>query len=189
MTHIIRVYFSHLVTLAVVTLVVVTLTVATLAMTMRAAAQQPPSDIIRLLQPATEQFMGRTRHEVLPVDQAFHFEHFPEGAGLKLLWQIRPGYYLYRNKISLMREHQEIAIQLPPGQDRVDEVFGEVQVLEGLVEGLVEASALAELRASELRSSEVSAELTAGELQLSYQGCAESGYCYPPRTRTITLEE
>ena len=147
----------------------------TLAGSLDLSAQQFPSDIIRLFPSPIERLIGASRDEVLPVEQAFRFEYFPEGRGLKLLWQIKPGYYLYRHKIGLMGGQQAISLQLPPGRDSVDEVFGEVQLLEGQVEVLVPGTDLAAWEG--------------GSLQLSYQGCAESGYCYPPQVRHINLAE
>ena len=147
----------------------------TLAGALDLAAQQLPSDIIRLFPLPTERLIGTSRDEVLPVDQAFRFEHASEARGLKLVWQIRPGYYLYRHKIGLRGGQQAISLQLPPGRDSIDEVFGEVQLLEGQVEVLVPGTDLAAWKG--------------GFLQLSYQGCAASGYCYPPQMRRIHLAE
>ncbi len=123
---------------------------------------------------AEDSFPGTSRQgfssapEVLPVDDAFRFGFYAETNGMKAFWQVMPGYYLYRDKFQFTRDDVEFAVTLPRGEKRLDEIFGEVEVLGGLVE--VDLPGLS------------------GDLPIivSYQGCAERGYCYPPQKKRLT---
>lgn len=106
-----------------------------------------------------------TVSEVLPVDEAFKFDSLEEGDTLRLFWQVLPGYYLYRDKFLFEQAGEVLQVDMPRGELRQDEIFGEVEVLTGLVEVTLPRS-----------------EAT----QVVYQGCAERGYCYPPQKRQLT---
>ena len=115
--------------------------------------------------------LGRDSFElessILPVDEAFRFGSYVEGAGIKMFWQVMPGYFLYRDKIEILHDGKAQAIQLPQGVCRQDEIFGQVMVLDGLIE--------------------LQTTLPPGqELEVRYQGCAAQGFCYPPQKRSLT---
>lgn len=115
-------------------------------------------------QPAAPQFV--------PVDQAFSFDFQQQGHDLKLNWQIRDGYYLYRSKIELEPKNAELAaFFLPKGREHHDEFFGDSEVYENALRITVpvrQASQNATVR-------------------VNYQGCAAAGFCYPPETREVPL--
>lgn len=110
--------------------------------------------------------------QFVPVDQAFAFDFKQQGNQLSLDWQIRPGYYLYRQQIKLMPKQATLgAFELPAGLSHKDEFFGEVAIFKqqlNLKIPLQQATADA-------------------SLSVTYQGCAEAGFCYPPETRVIPL--
>ena len=110
--------------------------------------------------------------QFVPVDQAFSFDFQQQGHDLKLSWQIRDGYYLYRSKIELEPENAQLAAYLlPKGRDHHDEFFGDSEVYENTLHITVplrQASADAKVR-------------------VTYQGCAAAGFCYPPETREVPL--
>ncbi|MBU9827054.1 protein-disulfide reductase DsbD [Rahnella perminowiae] len=110
--------------------------------------------------------------QFVPVDQAFSFDFQQQGHDLKLNWQIRDGYYLYRSKIELEPKNARLAAFLmPKGRDHHDEFFGDSEVYENalnLTVPLRQASADATVR-------------------VTYQGCAAAGFCYPPETREVPL--
>ena len=112
---------------------------------------------------------GLDADDILPVDDAFRFGGYPEDDGAVVFWQVMPGYYLYRDKISFSLGGEAVAVELPRGKMRLDEVFGEVEVIEGLVE--------------------VRLPVRAESLVVNYQGCAEQGYCYPPQSRSLNFSE
>mgnify|MGYP000143177597 CR=1 FL=1 len=54
-----------------------------------------------------------------------------QGHDLKLNWQIRDGYYLYRSKIELEPKNADLAaFFLPKGREHHDEFFGDSEVYE-----------------------------------------------------------
>src|SRR5471032_1321894 len=117
-------------------------------------------------QPANPQFV--------PVDQAFDFDFQQQGPNLSLNWKIREGYYLYRDKIELVGDKAELAaFILPKGLEHHDEFFGDTQVYEKQLNLSVP------LRQASNQAS----------LKVTYQGCAVAGFCYPPETRVIPLND
>ena len=116
--------------------------------------------------------------EILPVDEAFVFSAEPDGRGaLTLSWDIQPGYYLYRGRISVAPSREapvgaSVALTgLPAGSPKDDPVFGPVHILDAPVSGTVRASGAPD----------------GLDVTVRYQGCAEIGVCYPPQRRTVYL--
>ena len=109
--------------------------------------------------------------DILPVDEAFRFGFVPEGDSVRLFWQIMPGYYLYREKFGFRIGDEDLTVQLRSGIPRADEVFGPVEVYDGLLE----------LTMPPLPNGT--------EIEVSYQGCADQGYCYPPQKKLVTVEK
>lgn len=116
--------------------------------------------------------------DFLPADQAFRFAALPEGTdGVRLDWQIAEGYYLYRARIKVTTPSPRAqlgATQLPAGQIKNDEYFGKQEVYHHELIATVPVA----------RARDGSFDLP---LQVTYQGCAEAGLCYPPITKTVTV--
>ncbi|MSQ92827.1 MAG: protein-disulfide reductase DsbD, partial [Gammaproteobacteria bacterium] len=116
--------------------------------------------------------------QFLPVDQAFIFNASADGgAQISLDWQIAPGYYLYRHRVSAKTATAGFTlgeIAMPPGQKKTDEFFGEVEVYHDTLNATVPVQ----------RSGKASTL----EVTVSYQGCAEAGLCYPPVTKIVAIE-
>jgi thiol:disulfide interchange protein DsbD len=122
---------------------------------------------------------GRTGgDDFLPAEQAFRFDALAEGSDrVRLNWQIAPGYYLYRARIKVQTTSADAqlgATQFPAGQVKSDEYFGKQEVYHRELSAIVP---VARARGGTL-------ELP---LQVTYQGCAEAGLCYPPIKRTVTV--
>ena len=91
-------------------------------------------------------------------------------------WQIAPGHYLYRDKLSF-RADGKIELgraSLPKGKPHKDENFGDVEVYYDYVEAKIPFA-----RAS---ANALDVVLTAG-----FQGCRENSVCYPPSEQTMAL--
>lgn len=117
-------------------------------------------------------FGQSTGNQFVPVDQAFAFDFKQQNDKLTLSWQIRPGYYLYRQQIKLVPQQATLGpFELPAGITHKDEFFGEVAIFKEPL-----ALVIPLLKAADNAS-----------LSVTYQGCAEAGFCYPPETRVIPL--
>ena len=116
--------------------------------------------------------------QFLPVDQAFVLAAVPDGADRVLLdWQIAPGYYLYRHRLSVKTATPGFVLgelAMPDGKKKTDEFFGDVEVYYDVLTATVPVT----------RPDGASSF----ELVVSYQGCADAGLCYPPVTKTVSIE-
>ena len=154
----------------------------------------PPQEWIeqvQLRQPAQEQLEpseskpklelgnlgGLGGSEFVPVDEAFKPILIPvDGNNVEVTFQITPGYYLYKDKISVAAVSENVQLgnlDLPKGKLKFDEFFGESEVyFDDVFASLPLARATPE--AMQL------------ELEVNFQGCAEGGLCYPPTTRIVS---
>jgi thioredoxin:protein disulfide reductase len=115
--------------------------------------------------------------EQLPVDEAFTMNaRFDKANELSVSWQIQPGYYLYRDKLTFdVDGNIELGRPtLPPGTAHRDDNFGDVDVYHNYVEATVPFA-----RAS----GEASDVVVVG----GFQGCKEDSICYPPGEQTMAL--
>ena len=112
--------------------------------------------------------------QFLPVDEAFALStEIGDDGALLAYWDMPEGYYLYRHRFDFRpREGDVVTLgepEIPPGQHKIDEFFGAVEVYYDRVE---------------VRVPVIHAE-GMFEIGISYQGCAEAGLCYPPETRWV----
>lgn len=115
--------------------------------------------------------------DLLPIEEAFALDaRVVDGERIDLRWAIAEGYYLYRHRIRVLDVQGFQAsgeLELPPGEAYTDEFFGDVetyrQVLAASLPGRLDAGAR---------------EVT---LEVTYQGCADIGICYPPHRQTLVI--
>jgi len=116
--------------------------------------------------------------DFLPVDEAFRLDAIAEGPDrVRLNWQIADGYYLYRARVKATTPSDRAqlgALEMPAGQTKTDEYFGRQEVYHHELVARVPVA----------RSAGRGLELP---LQVSYQGCADAGLCYPPVTKTVRV--
>ena len=115
--------------------------------------------------------------ELLPVDEAVAMNARVDKAHeLPVAWQIAPGYYLYRDKLTFEAAGRISlgAPNSPAGVPHTDDNFGDVEVFYDYVEIKVPFA-----RAS---PDALDVELTAG-----FQGCKEGSICYPPGNQIMPL--
>jgi thiol:disulfide interchange protein DsbD len=123
---------------------------------------------------------GGNEDEVLEPDQAFQFNMNVADANTVIAyWQIAPDHYMYRGKISFdLADDQTVQLgqaELPAGEKKHDEFFGDIEVYHDQVEARIPL----------IRTN---LEPTTIQLTATYQGCAEkTGICYPPIKKTLTL--
>jgi thiol:disulfide interchange protein DsbD len=113
--------------------------------------------------------------DFLPVREAFQLsliDSTPQS--IKLRFVATEGYYLYRHRFQFRADPAEIVVgpaQLPKGEQKHDEYFGDVEVYHGILD--------VELPRSDQR---------AFTLAVTYQGCADKGLCYPPETERLSID-
>ncbi len=117
--------------------------------------------------------------QLLEPDQAFSFSaHINEQQEISLNWRVADGYYLYQDKIKITpvspKDLSLKAIDFPTGTQKYDEIFGDTLVYYGDVT-LIQSLAVPITEPSEI------------SLQISFQGCADRGVCYPPMNKTVSL--
>jgi thiol:disulfide interchange protein DsbD len=113
--------------------------------------------------------------DFLPVREAFQLslvESTPQS--IKLRFVATEGYYLYRHRFQFRADPADVTLgsaQLPKGEQKHDEYFGDVEVYHGVLD--------VELPRTDQR---------AFTLVVTYQGCADKGLCYPPETERLGID-
>ena len=120
--------------------------------------------------------LSGNQSEILPVDEAFMvFDPVWRDGELTIGWDIAPGCYLYRDRLSVdVIAPGGISLgtpSLPEGETHHDEHFGDTRIFRERVQIRVKPSAGAAPDTVEVR----------------YQGCAEDKVCYPPQTRVMKV--
>ena len=99
-----------------------------------------------------------------------------DGQTIELRFAIASGYYLYRDKFRFTAEPAQLgAAALPAGKEKHDDTFGRVEVYYREVS----------IRLPVERNSSGPLPLT---LQVTSQGCADAGICYPPQQQQLSLQ-
>ena len=114
--------------------------------------------------------------EYLDVDKAFVLtDQALSVNNLQLNWRIADGYYLYKQRIKVepAGDTKVIgALVLPKGEPHSDEYFGEQEVYRQSVD------ATFSVPPSDAKTVDVN---------VTYQGCADAGLCYPPQTKLVSI--
>ncbi|MHB8821846.1 MAG: protein-disulfide reductase DsbD, partial [Pseudomonadaceae bacterium] len=114
--------------------------------------------------------------DFLPVREAFRLSLVDSApTKVKLRFIAAEGYYLYRHRFAFKTQQPGVTIgdaQLPAGEQKIDDYFGEVEVYYGVLDIEVPVD---------------NPEQRPFTLQVSYQGCADKGLCYPPETENLAI--
>ncbi|MGE8571038.1 MAG: protein-disulfide reductase DsbD [Acinetobacter amyesii] len=111
--------------------------------------------------------MQRASADFLPPDQAFAFQAVSTAQDqASFTWRIADGYYLYHDQIKVIENGKALLLQLPRPQQKDDPNFGMTEVHYGQVQATV-------------------AMQPNQSYKIEWQGCAESGLCYPVQRTTI----
>ncbi|WP_439886424.1 protein-disulfide reductase DsbD [Pseudomonas sp. MBLB4123] len=115
--------------------------------------------------------------DFLPVREAFKLSLVDSSAdSLRLRFVAADGYYLYKHRFKFASAPADVglgAARLPAGQPKTDEYFGDVEVYYGVLDVELPRNA---------------ADGRPFDLQVTYQGCADKGLCYPPETETLAID-
>lgn len=133
--------------------------------------------LLVLMLPVTYSF-AQEDQSPLPADLAFSLSAPTVSAkGINLVWQIAPGYHLYREKLTFALSMPKNAhlgkIDLPPGTPEENPILGKFQQYQNNLSVLVPINA------------PIKSHIT---LVVSYQGCQDKGICYPPVTKQLSFE-
>jgi thiol:disulfide interchange protein DsbD len=116
--------------------------------------------------------------ELLPAEQAFRIAAKVERDTALFGWDIADGYYLYRKKFKFVPRTPGIEVgqaEFPKGELKHDDYFGDMEIYRGHVE----------VRLPLARKDTATGEAA---LEVTVQGCADAGLCYPPHKQTVNLQ-
>jgi thiol:disulfide interchange protein DsbD len=120
-------------------------------------------------------FGNNSNNGFLPVDEALPFNYTTDRGAVVLNWNIAPEHYLYRGRIEITPVTEGVTIGEPQfslkGQDIEDDYFGAVTVFYDPVDARVPVT--------------LPEGVDEAHLEVTYQGCAKAGLCYPPQTRDV----
>lgn len=92
--------------------------------------------------------------------------------GVECTWEIMPGHYLYRERISATTDGGKLLpVATAAGEKKEDPTFGMTEVYHEKAQAGIGVGNLP----------------PTGAIHVSYQGCAEHGVCYPPVSKRIDL--
>ena len=101
-----------------------------------------------------------------------------DGQTIEVTYEIAKGYYLYRDKFKFAVDGESVSLgaaQFPKGKEKDDENFGKVEVYYKTVA----------IRLPIERNASGALQL---KLNVTAQGCADAGVCYPPQSQPVNLE-
>lgn len=121
---------------------------------------------------------ANTNPRPLPPEEAFAFKTQLESNKQVLLqWEMAPGYYLYRDSVHIesaaSSQTKTGKIHLPAGKPKHDEIRGDYQAYSGMLEIPVPLLVPTEGILN---------------LNVSYQGCSASGFCYAPIKKEVRID-
>lgn len=119
-------------------------------------------------------FANSGNKQFLPVDQAFQARAIFDDGDIIIRWDIADDYYLYRHALAFKTTTGATLDQaiIPDGKTKTDKFFGKVQIYRNHLNVRIP----------------VTSKTPPERIQISYQGCADAGLCYPPQTRTFKFD-
>ena len=110
------------------------------------------------------------KNDILKPSDAFATSGYIDNDILYISWRINNGYYLYKNSVKIMNGDNELEYIIIESNESTyeDEFFGKTQILRG--ELFIRTSKVENLN----------------NLLIYYQGCSDSGFCYPLQSQKIS---
>ena len=114
--------------------------------------------------------------DLLEPEQAFRFSaRVLDGQTVELRYQVAKGYYLYRERFEFAAEPAGVQLgtpKFPRGEPHTDAFFGRTETYRNEVSIVLP----------------VKAAPPGFTLQVTSQGCADAGVCYPPQKQRVALD-
>ena len=124
--------------------------------------------------------------ELLEPEKAFRLSaRAPDPTAVEVQFRIADGYYMYRDKFRFAVAGGDARLgepQFPPGQRKKDEFFGDVETYRKQVTVKVPITV-----PKEGRDSSLPARAEKLQLEVTSQGCADVGVCYPPQVQKVEV--
>ena len=110
------------------------------------------------------------KNDILKPSDAFATSGYIDNDILYINWRINNGYYLYKNSVKIMNGDNELEYIIIESNESTyeDEFFGKTQILRG--ELFIRTSKVENLN----------------NLLIYFQGCSDSGFCYPLQSQEIS---
>ena len=110
------------------------------------------------------------KNDILKPSDAFATSGYIDNDILYINWGINNGYYLYKNSVKIMNGDNELEYIIIESNESTyeDEFFGKTQILRG--ELFIRTSKVENLN----------------NLLIYFQGCSDSGFCYPLQSQEIS---
>ena len=110
------------------------------------------------------------KSDILKPSDAFVTSGYVNNDLLYINWQINNGYYLYKNSIKIVNGDNELEYLIINSNETTyeDEFFGKTQILRG--ELFIRTAKVENLN----------------NLLIYFQGCSDSGFCYPLQSQKIS---
>lgn len=127
----------------------------------------------------TGDIFSSSGNEFLPVDEAYRLSLGYEGENWLVQWDIAEDYFLYKEQFFIELDQQTLTVDLPSGEISYDPNF------EKEVEKIYH---FADITLSDKKLQEIASGNETAILQITSQGCADAGLCYPPETKHYQLD-
>ena len=116
---------------------------------------------------------GHAADEPLPAEEAFRASaRLIDDKQVEIRFRVADGYYLYRHRFKFAADGISFGEPtLPPGKPKKDDAFGDVEIYRGEL----------------VFTLPISAGQPPFTLQLTSQGCADIGICYPPQVHALDV--
>lgn len=112
--------------------------------------------------------------QFLKADEAFVATFKQQGQQVLVDFKIAPGYYLYQQQFTFQGNNVTFeTAELPMGITHEDQYFGVQQIYREHLSFTLTLNQVAENAV----------------LSIRYQGCADKGLCYPPTTKSISIQQ
>jgi thiol:disulfide interchange protein DsbD len=122
------------------------------------------------LELASSEFL-ENKNTIPEANKVFIVSSYLDKNSINVLWEIKDGFYLYLNSVQVKKNANIIPYKVIYSEQSTysDELFGTTQILRKEFKIEINNSDLLDL----------------SNILIKYQGCSDSGFCYPMQTKQI----